>query len=56
MADRKYTFFVKFDPTDAKMKEINNKKSEGLKIDTSIIDNDPVFKEIKPVVTLYGYE
>ncbi|CAD8085500.1 unnamed protein product [Paramecium primaurelia] len=56
LANRKYTFFVQFDPIDGKLKELNNKKSEGLKIDSSIIDNDPIFKEIKPVVTLYGYE
>ncbi|CAD8097993.1 unnamed protein product [Paramecium sonneborni] len=56
LADRKYTFFVKFDSRDPKQKEMNNKKSQGLKIDASVIDNEYIFKELKPVVTLYGFE
>ncbi|CAK86052.1 unnamed protein product (macronuclear) [Paramecium tetraurelia] len=56
LAERKYTFFVAFDPIDPKLKELNIKKQQGHSIDTSAIDNDPIFKEIKPVITLYASE
>lgn len=53
---RNYTFFVYFSPTDVSLKKLNVEKAQGKSVDTSKYDNDYIFDELKPVITLYAAE
>ncbi|KAM3138192.1 hypothetical protein pb186bvf_009655 [Paramecium bursaria] len=56
LAMRKYTFFVYFSPTDVSLKKLNVEKAQGKSVDTSKFNNDYIFDELKPVITLYAAE
>lgn len=56
LAEAQYTFFVYFEPTKQELKLINERKSKGEHVDTATINNDFIFDDIKPVVTLYAQE
>lgn len=53
---RNYTFFVYFSPTDVNLKKLNVEKAQGKSVDTSKFNNDYIFDELKPVITLYAAE